>query len=214
MSAPWSIFLAFTAYSVLHSLLASRRVKRAVRQALDSISPGGRMADRFYRLFFNLVGILTLLPVLYLVARFPGEVLYSLRSAWLFLALGIQVLGVVLLLIGVAQTDPWHFLGVRQIVEPGVEEHQDLVVRGLYRIVRHPLYFAGLLFLWATPVMTTGILAFNLAASAYLYVGSLFEERRLVAAFGQTYRDYQKRVPRLIPNPWRGGSGTAKLPPE
>jgi protein-S-isoprenylcysteine O-methyltransferase Ste14 len=72
-------------------------------------------------------------------------------------------------------------------------------VKGLYRWVRHPLYTAGLLFLWLTPLMTTSILAFNLAMSAYIAIGSVFEERRLVTEFGPAYADYQRRVPRLIP---------------
>jgi protein-S-isoprenylcysteine O-methyltransferase Ste14 len=32
-------------------------------------------------------------------------------------------------------------------------------------------------------------------------VGTVWEERDLVAEFGDTYRDYQRRVPMLIP--WR-----------
>jgi protein-S-isoprenylcysteine O-methyltransferase Ste14 len=57
--------------------------------------------------------------------------------------------------------------------------------------------------LWLMPVMTTSLLAFNLAATLYLYIGSFFEEKRLLAAFGDDYLRYQHKVPRLIPNPWR-----------
>jgi protein-S-isoprenylcysteine O-methyltransferase Ste14 len=74
-----------------------------------------------------------------------------------------------------------------------------LVTTGLYRHVRHPLYTAGLAFLWLSPVMTTTLMALYAGLSVYLYVGSLFEERRLQAEFGPAYAEYQKRVPRLFP---------------
>jgi protein-S-isoprenylcysteine O-methyltransferase Ste14 len=68
--------------------------------------------------------------------------------------------------------------------------------------MRHPLYTGGLLMIWFMPVMTTSLLAFNLAATLYLYIGSLFEERRLLAAFGDEYAAYRQQVPRFIPRPW------------
>ncbi|MGD8634199.1 MAG: hypothetical protein PVF85_11555, partial [Anaerolineales bacterium] len=64
----------------------------------------------------------------------------------------------------------------------------------------HPLYTGGLLMIWFMPVMTTSLLAFNLAATLYLYIGSIFEERRLIFVFGERYEAYRKRVPRFMPN--------------
>jgi protein-S-isoprenylcysteine O-methyltransferase Ste14 len=75
------------------------------------------------------------------------------------------------------------------------------VINGLYCHVRHPLYSAGLLFIWLSPLMTTSLLALNLGLTLYIIIGSIFEERRLVGQFGQAYVDYQRRVPRLIPRP-------------
>ena len=36
---------------------------------------------------------------------------------------------------------------------------------------------------------------------AYFYIGTFFEERRLVRTFGEEYRAYQRRVPRFLPRP-------------
>jgi protein-S-isoprenylcysteine O-methyltransferase Ste14 len=72
----------------------------------------------------------------------------------------------------------------------------------MYRWVRHPLYFWGLVFIWLMPQMTVNRLALFAVFSVYLYVGTFFEERRLVEEFGDDYREYQRRVPRLIPAPW------------
>ena len=65
--------------------------------------------------------------------------------------------------------------------------------------MRHPLYTAGLVLIWLTPVMTSGVLGLNLALSLYIAIGYRLEERRLVAEFGVAYLDYQARVPALFP---------------
>ena len=70
-----------------------------------------------------------------------------------------------------------------------------------YKYVRHPLYFGGILGLWATPHMTFTHLFFALCLSAYFIIGAMFEERDLVADFGDTYRDYQKSTPMMFPMP-------------
>ncbi|MGH2606675.1 MAG: methyltransferase family protein, partial [Anaerolineales bacterium] len=88
---------------------------------------------------------------------------------------------------------------LRQLMGEENSAPPRLVRHGLYRWVRHPLYTCALVFLWLTPVMTMSLLALYLGLSAYLVVGSVFEERRLVAEFGEAYREYQRQVPRLVP---------------
>jgi methanethiol S-methyltransferase len=75
------------------------------------------------------------------------------------------------------------------------------IVRGPYRWVRHPLYFFCLLLIWSCPDLSLDRLLYNILWSTWIIVGSVLEERDLVAGFGESYRDYQSKVPMLIP--WR-----------
>ena len=69
----------------------------------------------------------------------------------------------------------------------------------LYKIVRHPLYVGWFFAFWATPTMTVTHLFFALVTTIYILIAIQLEERDLVAALGEDYADYRKRVPMLIP---------------
>lgn len=196
----WWILAACAAYGVLHSLLASHRVKRKTAAIV-----GEAAYQRFYRLFFSVTGALTALPIFGLVAALPDQPIYTIPLPWRYLTLALQFAAVLALLYSVSQTGALVFVGLAQVFQnTGKAEPEKLVVKGLYRWVRHPLYSASFVILWLTPLMTWNILALCLGLSAYMLIGSIFEERKLLDHFGQAYADYRKKTPRLLPGLKRG----------
>jgi len=194
LSVVW-LFLLVLWWGALHSFLASLMVKQAVSRLL------GEKATRFYRLGYNVFAGLTFLPVLALLFSLPDRVLYRVPLPWAALMGLGMFLACVILVVGVLQTDVWEFLGLRQVFKPS---HPDappasLVTDGLYRYVRHPLYTAGLAFLWLMPVMTANLLAVNLSLTIYIFIGAIFEERKLHREFGEAYASYAAQTPMFLP---------------
>jgi protein-S-isoprenylcysteine O-methyltransferase Ste14 len=201
------IFITLMAFGVVHSLLASHEAKMIAQRLL-----GRNVATATYRLVFNVLAFVTFLPALYLVFRLPDQELYRFPPPWDAIALGLQVLAALGLLYAVYQMDVWFFLGLRQLGEPpqlgrrysiDSTSTPQLVTNGLHRFVRHPLYTTSLIVLYLASPMSLNWLTFAISCHIYFFVGSIFEERKLVREFGDAYRLYQRRVPRLLPHPWR-----------
>lgn len=187
------VFIAMGAWCVLHSWLAAFSTKDVAQRIF------GQRIRRYYRLIFNAVAVLTLMPILGMVIFLPSRVLWRIPPPWLYLTSTLQILAMVGLVITVLQVDTLAFVGLRQLRNPTAERESELITRGFYRWVRHPLYFFSLVIFWLLPIMTDLSLAFVIASSLYFILGTIPEERKLVEIYGESYRDYQKTVPRIIP---------------
>jgi protein-S-isoprenylcysteine O-methyltransferase Ste14 len=192
-----TILIAVLVYGLIHSVLAAVKVKAAVRRWL------GDIADQGYRLAYNMFAILGLMPIIALMALLPDHHLYNIPFPWMLINLSIQGLAGLALLVGLIQTGLWSFLGFQQLIEPRRKVKSKKLTGGLYRWVRHPLYTAGLVFIWFVPAMTSNLLAVNIGLTIYIIVGAIVEERKLLDEFGGAYQDYCSRVPMLLPRPPR-----------
>ncbi|MDQ2692287.1 MAG: isoprenylcysteine carboxylmethyltransferase family protein [Chloroflexota bacterium] len=185
------LIVVIAVWGIVHSLLASLGFKDLLRRVL------GEGFMRFYRLIYNLFAVISFLPVIYFMVVLPDQPLYQVSAPWRWFMLAGQGLSALLLLAAVLQTDALSFAGLRQLVEE--EKPGHLVTNGLYRFVRHPLYTFGLLALWLSPSMTVNSLIVYAALTIYILVGVLFEERKLLRAFGQEYAHYKSMTPMLLP---------------
>ena len=193
--SPWVILLAVVIYGLVHSWLASLQAKALAQRAF------GIRAARFYRLAYNLFAALTLLPVLALAAALPDQSIYIIPFPWVLVTTAIQLLSALVIVVGIWQTGLWSFIGLGQLARPQDDQPPKMVTHGLYRWVRHPLYTAGLVLIWLSPVMTRNLLVLLASLSLYLVIGAVFEERKLVREFGQAYQSYRINTPMLIPRP-------------
>ena len=89
-----------------------------------------------------------------------------------------------------------------------------LAIRGPYRWVRHPLYFLSLIIIWSGPVYTVDRLLHNLMWSIWIIIGAHYEERDLVACFGDAYQSYRKSVPMLLPKSFQPQVPDGYRPPK
>jgi protein-S-isoprenylcysteine O-methyltransferase Ste14 len=192
--SPVLIIVVCAVYGLVHSWLASLQAKELARKLL-----GVELMERIYRLAFNIFAVLSFLPVVALPVWLPDQRLYRIHMPWLWLTFAIQGLAALTIFIGLLQTGPLDFAGLRQFFRLADDRPAGLVTSGLYRYVRHPLYTAGIIFLWFSPQMSVNLMALFLGLTAYLVIGALFEERKLVHQYGQAYRDYRHTTPMLIP---------------
>ena len=91
--------------------------------------------------------------------------------------------------------------GVDVFFKKKISGSLTLEVNGLHRLTRHPLYLGTLLFAWgfflAWPYPQH--LIANVVMTIYVMIAIGWEEKKLVQEYGNAYKEYAEKVPRLIP---------------
>ena len=160
---------------------------------------------KYYRLFFNLIALLTLVPVIWFKYTLQSEIFFNWDGVLFIIQIMLVASGITLFMLGAKQYDSKRFLGLSQIKENdsamGISESGNLNTSGILGIIRHPWYTGLLLVLWAQPVdISTFIL--NSIFTVYLYIGVNLEETKLKNEFGEAYSQYQRNVAMLFPVKW------------
>ena len=189
--------LGWVAYAALHSLLASLRCKAWVTRRWPACA-------RYYRLAFNLQSVVLVLPLVWATYAIPGDWLWRWTGAWAWFANGLALAALAGFWLSTGSYDMGEFLGLKPLREKRTDaaEHDGFRISFLHRHVRHPWYALGLVLVW-TRDMNAPLLVSALAVTLYLFVGARLEERKLEAHFGAAYRDYRRKVPGLVPVPWK-----------
>ncbi|MHB8906241.1 MAG: methyltransferase family protein [Melioribacteraceae bacterium] len=193
------IILLFTIFAFSHTWLASLNIKRALVEKI-----GIKIA--FYRLFYNVSSIVLFL-FFYTLAPKPDVVVYDLHFPFDIITFALQVLSLVGLWWATLPINLEEFAGTAQIGRymrgeykvDELDEKQNLKIGGAFKLVRHPIYLFSILFLGFRPTMNLFYLVMFICVVIYFYIGSIYEERKLVELFGDEYKKYQKIVPRMIP---------------
>ncbi|MCW8810271.1 MAG: hypothetical protein OQJ93_07445 [Ignavibacteriaceae bacterium] len=192
------IVILFAIFGYTHSLLASLKIKIWFRKTFGDLIA-------FYRLFYNLVGLLSVY-LIYELSPKPHIIIYDLPNPFDLIILIPQLLS----LAGVFWAFQYicfkEFLGLDQIKRffekrytTELDEEFTLRIEGPYRYSRHPVYFFSITFLLFRPIMDLFYLTFFICIVAYFYIGSYYEEKKLVRQFGEIYENYKKEVPTIFP---------------
>jgi len=191
------LLICWIGYFSLHSILASLAVKRRVAATWPNLMP-------YYRLVFNILAVLLLLPILWLSYRDPGPMLWRWQGIAAWLANGLALAAVFGFWLSLKSYDMQEFLGFRQLKFHirRIEDQERFHLSWFHRYVRHPWYFFGLVMVW-TRDMSAATLLSSMMITVYFIVGSRLEEKKLLVYHGDTYRRYMARVPGLIPLPWK-----------
>lgn len=181
----------FSAFALHHSLLARAGAKRALTAALPA---------RIERSLYVWIASLLWLSVCLWWRPVAGTV-YAAEGLLRWALYGAQLVGVWLTIRGAGVIDSLELAGIRQA--SGEIVTTDFKVAGPFRFVRHPIYLGWLLMVFGAPLMTMNRLLFAVVSSTYLILAIPWEERSLVASFGDRYRSYQQQVRwRLLPGIW------------
>lgn len=185
--------LLFTLFAVHHSVLARTGAKRVVH----AIVP-----PELERSLYTWVASLLFAAVCWWWRPVPGT-LYRLDGIARVLAYGLQLAGLALTIQASRRLDVLDLSGVRAVqraAHAAPPRHVPLETGGLYGVVRHPLYFAWALLVFAAPDMTATRFTFAAISTLYLALAIPLEERALLETFGPAYEDYRRRVrSRMIP---------------
>ncbi|WP_461088583.1 methyltransferase family protein [Spirosoma gilvum] len=185
------ILISWLTFGGIHSLTASLWMKRLATSHLGTF-------NRYYRLLYNGIAVLTFLPVLWAHHMAPVDYVSNWHGSSLT---GTVVfgLGLIAMIVALWGYDLAEFIGWP--ITTSQMGKQELRQNGLLHYVRHPLYtgiILTLLGIWIRePTWSCSLLV--LVATLYIRIGIYFEEKKLIAHFGNTYKQYQQRVPMLIP---------------
>ena len=183
--------LAWAGYCVLHSLLADLKVKQFFRARSGN-------SFRYYRSFYNLVAFLLLVALLIWIVIMPSQKIWNAVLPQYFIGGLLAVAGFT----GISVVLKKYFVtseGFRDLFYEGGTP--TLVIDGLHRYVRHPLYLSTFLFLWGLLLLIPvwSMLVTNVVITGYTLIAIRLEEKKLVDTFGDRYIDYRKVVPMIWP---------------
>lgn len=189
--------LFWITFCVLHSAMVSITVADFLKKRLGS-------GFRYYRLFYNIFAVLSLVPVFF-YSIFAREEPFYVWEGWMVLIEYVMVAsGVFVFIAGGWEYDFNEFIGISQIkndARPASLNDGILRTSGLLGLMRHPCYTGIILVVWARDLDLSSLII-NSVITLYLIIGTHLEERKLILELGDAYRDYQKKVSMFIPIKW------------
>lgn len=186
-----SLAFAWLLYGTIHSIMASNYFKKFAAKLLGT-------NFRFYRLIYNFLAIILLIPVFIIAHSAPKNPLWQVSLFQIIIGQIMSFYGLFFILKALRGYDLGEFSGFDFDKKQAKNEFKN---DGLLKYMRHPIYFGILVLIWGIFITDASTRSFSnaIALTIYLFIGIYFEEKKLVEVFGEEYERYQQNVPMLIP---------------
>jgi protein-S-isoprenylcysteine O-methyltransferase Ste14 len=183
--------VAWTCYCILHSLLASLLFKKKAQKLLKD-------GYRHYRLFYTLFAFIGFAVIILFQVNIISPPLYKVTMTSKITGGIIGLTGLAIMVVCIKK----YFMqlsGLKELIQN--RARNELMITGIHRYVRHPLYAGTFIFIWGLFIFFpyVSLLIANSIITVYTLIGLRFEEQKLEQEFGNAYKEYKKKVPLIIP---------------
>ncbi len=188
LAVGWIIFC------VLHSFLAGIIVKQKIAKSLGAFF-------KYYRLYYTLFAFISFTAIIIYQLSFFSPYLFSPGAISYTIGIFICITGVTIMMVCIKKYFN-QLSGLKTLYADEVQTGNTLIITGIHRHVRHPLYAGTFLFIWGLFILMpyTSLIISNFIITCYTLIGIRFEEEKLLREFGPHYEEYKKRVPKIIPS--------------
>lgn len=192
------LVIIWVLYSTLHSWLISISVTEFIKQKLG-------VRYMYYRLFYNIFSVISLVPAVVYSYSINGEDIVVWDKFSFGVRLALIFIAVILIFTASKNYDLLQTAGIRQIktgkTHRVLSSGGEIKDSGVLGLVRHPLYSAVFILLWARDLSVVSIII-STVLSLYLIIGTMLEEKKLIVEFGNQYIEYRKNVSMFFPFKW------------
>ncbi|WP_317045536.1 methyltransferase family protein [Aquiflexum balticum] len=182
----WVLFYFF------HSVFASLNIKRKFKAVM------GRYYI-WYRLLYSIFATFHFLLIFVYSATLIEQRMLNQSPLFTYIGYMLAGLGTIILVKSFKHFSNLKFVGLT--LHDDLKEKEKLITKGIHEYIRHPIYtgliliFLGYFFYQPSP----SSMVHFIMLLAYLPFGIHFEEKKLIATYGEDYRKYKKAVPSLFP---------------
>lgn len=186
------LVLLWVFFYFFHSVFASLNIKRKFKAVM------GRYY-LWYRLLYSIFATGHFLLIFVYSATLIEQRMLNQSPLLTYIGYMLAGLGTIILVKSFKHFSYLRFVGLT--LHDDLKEKELLITKGIHEYVRHPIYtgliliFLGYFFYHPYP----SSMVHFIMLLAYLPIGIHFEEKKLIAIYGEDYRKYKKTVPSLFP---------------
>lgn len=186
-------FILVGLWGLIHTVTA----RQSFKDVLTKITP-----EPAERPTYTLIAGVTSIALIGWWRLVPGQVWLFESTLIVYLLWTLFVVGWVFLLAATFAINHFDLFGLRQVYlhyKQLPRPPLPFVKRAMYQYIRHPIQTGVLIGVWATPSMSMTQVVLSLGFTIYIFVGLWFEERDLIKAHGDEYRQYCDEAGKVFP---------------